>query len=212
MQDESNVIDVKNPGSGIKPEEDMTIDEWLQRNTTQWNREFVGNGVAALVGGDPKEVSLHYIMDYMKSGGGLEHLTGEGPDTAQHLKIKQGTTAIAEGLARALPAGSVMTDSPVHEITQQTNGRVRVTTIDDVRFDCSRVIVAIPTNTYTNIAFTPPLPPAKRAIVSRTKPGVYAKVIITYRRPWWHDFGLIGTFVSVPGPINYSWELTNPEL
>ena len=212
MDDLVASFDVGKPGDSVTPEEDMSVDEWLRRHTTQWNREFIGMGVAMIVGRDAKEVGLHYMMDYLKSGVGLAHLAGEGPDTAQHLKIKQGTTAIATGLAQALPKDSVMIDSPVSKITQQTDGDLVVTTANGIVFDCARVIVSIPTNTYTNISFTPPLPPAKRAIVSRTKPGIYAKVIITYRRPWWHDHGLIGTFVSAKGPFSYSWEMSHPEL
>ncbi|KAF2167507.1 hypothetical protein M409DRAFT_36607 [Zasmidium cellare ATCC 36951] len=212
MEKLQSTIDVSNPGSGSTPEQDMTVDEWLQQNTTQWNREFISNGCAALVGQDAKDLGLHYVMDYMKSGGGLNHLAGEGPDTAQHLKIKQGTTAIAQGLADALPKRSVLTDTPVASITQLTSGDVLVTTKNGPAFESRKIILAIPTNTYTNISFAPPLPPAKRTIVSSTKAGIYAKAIITYRRPWWRDHGLIGTFISMRGPINYSWELANEEL
>ena len=70
---------------------------------------------------------------------------------------------------------------------------------------------AIPTNEYTNIKITPPLPPLKRAMASRTKPGNYDKIIVTYDTPWWKDLGLIGSFWSVKGPINFSWELSDEE-
>ncbi|KAK4500847.1 hypothetical protein PRZ48_009039 [Zasmidium cellare] len=183
MEKLQSTINVTKPGTIGVPDQDMTVDEWLRQNTSQWNREFISNGCAALVGRDAKELGLHYLMDYIKSGGGLGHLAGEGPDTAQHLKIKQGTSAIAQGLADALPEGSVLTNSPVTAITQLTSGGVHITTKNNLTFESRKVILAIPTNTYTNISFTPPLPPAKRTIVSSTKPGIYAKAIITYRRP-----------------------------
>lgn len=74
-----------------------------------------------------------------------------------------------------------------------------------------KVVVAIPTNTYGKIHFTPPLPDAKRALATETKPGVYAKVLLTYAKPWWRDIGLLGKFRSQIGPICFSWEVSNFE-
>lgn len=74
-----------------------------------------------------------------------------------------------------------------------------------------KVILAVPTNTYGKIRFIPPLPEAKRALASETKPGVYAKALLTYARPWWRDIGLLGKFRSQIGPICFSWEISNFE-
>lgn len=84
-----------------------------------------------------------------------------------------------------------------------------VETANGLKINCKKVIMAIPTNVYGNIHFSPPLPMSKRAIVSRTKPGVYAKVVLTYAKPWWRDIGLVGTFNSVKGPVCFSWEISD---
>ena len=103
-----------------------------------------------------------------------------------------------------------MVNCPVDEINQHGADTV-VTTASGLKFVCKKVIVAVPTNTYGKIHFTPPLPQAKRALASETKPGVYAKVLLTYSRPWWRDIGLLGKFRSQIGPICFSWEVSNFE-
>jgi monoamine oxidase len=107
--------------------------------------------------------------------------------------------------------GSVIVNSPVDSITQYDNGTV-VTTSTGNCIKARKVILAIPTNAYGYIQFSPPLPPAKKALVSRTMPGIYAKVIVTYRKPWWKELGLVGKFTSLKGPICFSWDISEASL
>lgn len=107
--------------------------------------------------------------------------------------------------------GSVLLNSPVDEI-QQLKDHVIVGVSNGARYQCRKVIMAIPSNTYDYIKFTPPLPPAKNAIVSRTMGGVYCKVIITYKAAWWRNIGLSGKFTSLTGPLCFSWEISDPTL
>ena len=101
--------------------------------------------------------------------------------------------------------GSIFISSPVDNIHQTAEGAL-VQTATGNKFFCRKVVVAIPTNTYEKIHFSPPLPQDKNALVSRTKPGVYAKMILTYSRAWWKDLGLQGKFSSFKGPICFSWD------
>ncbi|EXJ68394.1 uncharacterized protein A1O5_08186 [Cladophialophora psammophila CBS 110553] len=163
---------------------------------------------SAVVGRDPAEIGMHYFLDYIKSGGGFISIATEGEDGAQSLKIKQGTSAIATGLADEMKPGSIFINSPVDNIHQTAEGALVHTATGDKIF-CRKVIIAIPTNTYGMIHFSPPLPHDKRALVSRTKPGVYAKMILTYSRPWWKELGLVGKFSSFRGPICFSWDISD---
>lgn len=106
--------------------------------------------------------------------------------------------------------GSVMVHCPVDEINQHAS-KVIVSTASGLRFAAKKVVVAVPTNTYGKIRFSPPLPSSKRALVSATLPGVYAKVLLTYKKPWWREIGLLGKFRSQIGPICFSWEVSNFE-
>lgn len=76
---------------------------------------------------------------------------------------------------------------------------------------CRKVVLAIPTNTYSKISFEPPLPESKQAVVSRARPGIYIKAVLTYSKPWWQDLGLIGQLFSLEGPIEFSWEAFDAE-
>lgn len=125
-------------------------------------------------------------------------------------RILLGTSSIVDALANTLPSGSVLLHSPVDSIHEHTKNEVHVTTKTGATYKAKKVIIAIPTNTYTNIQFTPPLPAAKRALVTRTKPGIYAKAILTYSSPWWREAGLVGKFESVVGPICFSWDISDP--
>src|ERR1700761_162893 len=104
--------------------------------------------------------------------------------------------------------GSIFVNSPVDNIHQTAEGAL-VYTAAGSKIRCRKVIVAIPTNTYEKIHFSPPLPRDKSALVSRTKPGVYAKMILTYSRAWWKDLGLVGKFSSTQGPVCFSWDISD---
>jgi monoamine oxidase len=84
-----------------------------------------------------------------------------------------------------------------------------VTTSSGRLFRAKKVILAIPTNTYKNITFSPSLPCKKEKLVSRTKPGIYAKMILSYSEPWWRTAGLIGKFTSHIGPVCFSWDTSD---
>ncbi|KAH8900745.1 putative mao-A [Thozetella sp. PMI_491] len=195
-------------------DQDVSFAEWLAQKDL-WHdpaiKSFSSFLTAAVVGREPDEVGAHYFLDYIKSGGGYISLTTEGEMGAQSLKVKNGTSAIAMALASSMPPGSVMIHSPVESITQSGNV-VEVTTSAGSRYKAKKVIMTIPTNTYSEIKFSPPLPPANRALVSRTKPGVYAKMLLTYKAPWWRDAGLVGKFTSLVGPICFSWDVCDASL
>ncbi|CAH0028238.1 unnamed protein product [Clonostachys rhizophaga] len=105
--------------------------------------------------------------------------------------------------------GSVLVNTPVKAIKQHKDTSI-VTAQTGQVFKAKKVIIAIPTNTYRDITFSPPLPKKKEAIVSNTKPGIYGKMILSYNEPWWRDAGLVGKFTSVSGPFCFSWDTSDP--
>ncbi|UKZ68151.1 uncharacterized protein TrAtP1_009186 [Trichoderma atroviride] len=192
--------------------EDVTMAEWVAQKGLADNPAVTATCrllCSAVVGREPEEIGAHYFLDYIKSSYGYVSVVSEGDEGAQSLKIKTGTSSIVDALANTLPSGSVMLHSPVDSISQYTDNEVHVTTSSGTIYKAKKVIMAIPTNTYVNIQFTPPLPSAKKALVTRTKPGVYAKAILTYSSPWWREVGLLGKFESVIGPICFSWDVSD---
>lgn len=205
--DDNQNIDI-NDTSIYPTGEDMSVAEWAKKRQLGATGERAAAALCrANVGREAEEVSIHYWADYVKSGGGLRSLVSDDEYGAQNLFIKEGTSAIAQRLAAELTPGSILLNSPVDEIDQH-GGKVAVTTVNGTKFLSRKLVLAIPTNTYTKINFSPPLPSAKRALVTQTRPGIYAKACITYAKPWWREMGLLGKFRSHRGPISFSWELS----
>lgn len=194
--------------------EDVSVADWMTQKGIYNNasvRAQTSYMTSAIVGREPHETGAQYFFDYIKSGFGFISLVTEGEFGAQSLKVKKGTSAIAMALASAIGHGNVLINTPVNSITQHSGNFATITTTSEQLFEAKKVILANPPNTYTKINFSPALPFAKRAIVSRTKPGVYAKMIVSYTSPWWRDAGLVGKFTSLLGPICFSWDTSSPE-
>ncbi|PGG99043.1 hypothetical protein GX51_06459 [Blastomyces parvus] len=191
--------------------EDVTYSDWLAQLgcTGEYVQALANHSTGALIGRGSKDIGAHYFLDYIKSGMGFLSLVSDDKMGAQHLRVKKGTSEIAYSLARALEPGSILVNSPVDSIVQH-QGDCLVTTASGASFKARKVIMAIPTNTYTNIHFTPPLPRGKRALVTRTMPGYYTKALVSYREPWWRHAGLSGKFTSLKGPICFSFDTSDP--
>ncbi|OLN89321.1 Amine oxidase [flavin-containing] B [Colletotrichum chlorophyti] len=206
----AETVDINNFNK-FPEDKDVTMSEWaakLKLGNETAVQAACDTLVRGIVGRDAHEVGAHYFLDYVKSGDGLASLTND-LEGAQQLKFKKGTSAITDALANAMPEGRIWLNSPVDEITQHGDGEVHVRTKSGLRCKAKKVIVAIPTNTYTKIHFTPPLPEDKRALVTRTMPGIYAKVLINYASPWWREAGLAGKFRSIIGPIGFSFDTSD---
>ncbi|KAF6837478.1 amine oxidase [Colletotrichum plurivorum] len=207
-------IDIENFDE-FPEDQDVSFADWLDQ-AGLWNdpdtRAAAESLTSSLVGRMPQELGARYILDYIQSGFGLMSLASEGEDGAQSLLVKNGTSSITDALANDMPDGSIMLNSPVSRIVQQGPGEVYVTTKSGFRAKAKKAILAIPTNTYSQIHFTPPLPPSKRAVVSQTMPGIYAKTVLNYASPWWREAGLVGKFSSRNGPIVFSFDCCNVEM
>lgn len=114
-------------------------------------------------------------------------------------------------MAETLDDGAVRLNTLVEAITH-CNDHVVVASSTGQLFQAKKVIMANPTNTYMDINFTPALPSEKHSLVSQTMGGIYAKLIINYPEPWWRDAGLIGEFLSLKGPVSFTWDTSDIEL
>lgn len=104
-----------------------------------------------------------------------------------------------------------MKNSPVTSITQNDN-TVLVTTESGKQFESKKAIIAIMPSTYSNIDFSPALSSDKQGLVSASKVGIYAKILLSYASPWWRAAGLNGKLFSDVGPITYGLETSVPSL
>ena len=97
--------------------------------------------------------------------------------------------------------GSVILEAPVSRIFQGRSGAI-VTTEDGRRFHAKKVVVSIPTPTYKQITFQPPLPLDKLKYSSNSMLGYYAKMILVWDKPWWRKGGYCGMTQSFVGPAS----------
>ncbi|KEF61738.1 uncharacterized protein A1O9_03308 [Exophiala aquamarina CBS 119918] len=159
----------------------------------------------AMVGCDPSELSALCFLEYCAAGGGLMTMRSDGKGGGQYLRIREGTSAFAEGMADKLAPGALKLQSPVASITQaQREGSVLVMTKgqNPQTFRARKVVVSIPTPVYKTIAFSPPLAPCKTAVANRTRYGFYTKYIVTFRRAFWLEKNHCGLAQSFTGPIS----------
>lgn len=159
---------------------------------------MVAISTRALLGLEPSEMSALYLLDYIKSGGGILLMRSDKKHGGQYLRLRKGTQEFSKCIANELAEGSVILNSPVREI-RQSEGRVLVTSARG-SFVCKRVVVSVPTPLYKEIKFDPPLPEAKQTLAASTKLGFYGKSIVVYDRPWWRDGGMCGLMQSHIGP------------
>jgi monoamine oxidase len=113
--------------------------------------------------------------------------------------------SISKGMAGDLHPESLFLDSPVSEINEE-NDHSTVTTQKGKVFRAKKVIISIPTPLYRTIKLSPPLPEAKTTLADSTTLGYYAKTILIYDKPWWRDIGLSGEFISLNGPVSFSFD------
>ncbi|KAK4174450.1 hypothetical protein QBC36DRAFT_39519 [Triangularia setosa] len=167
----------------------------------------------ALLGVEGDEVSALFLINYFKSGTGIENLISDGPDGGQYLRADKGMQTVSKYLASQLPSGSVHLTSVVKSISQlsSTTG-VEVVTTAKQTFKAKRVVVSLPSTLYPTISFSPGLPPSKSILAEGTAMGAYGKIIYVWATPWWREAGLSGTFEApLSGYVSFTRETSVPE-
>lgn len=117
--------------------------------------------------------------------------------------------SLAKGLASMLQPGSVILNSPVSKVAQDSE-KVVVTTHSGIQYRCKKVILSLPTPLYKEVVFEPQLPSAKLNFSSSTHLGYYTKVILIYEKPWWREHGLCGLTHSFKGPASLTRDSSSP--
>ena len=113
-----------------------------------------------------------------------------------------GTQTFSKKLAESMVPGSVILEAPVSRIFQSRSGSAIVSTENGSRYHAKKVVVSIPTPTYKQITFQPPLPLDKLEYSSNSMLGYYAKMIILWDKPWWREDGFCGMTQSFVGPAS----------
>lgn len=197
-----HTIDIKRPyGSQY---DNVSLEEFVkQQGAGEKALGTVSVWTRAMLGCEPSEVSTLYFLDYCKSGGGLLLMRSDEKNGGQHLRIRKGTQSFSVKIAESMTPGSVILESPVSRIFQNSSGAA-VTTEHGITYYCKKVIVSIPTPSYKHIRFSPPLPVDKVKYSSDATLGYYAKMIMVWETQWWRNAGLCGMTQSFVGPYSHT--------
>ncbi|KAF4952125.1 hypothetical protein FGADI_6921 [Fusarium gaditjirri] len=169
------------------------------------------SATSPLLGVGPDEVSALFMVDYIRSGTGLDNMASDKKDGGQYLRNRQGNQTFSVRLAAKLPETAVRLRSPVKTIKQGSDGVLTETANPKQNFQAKRVIVSVPTCLYPSINFEPPLPESKKTLGESTALGCTSKAIFVFEKPWWREAGFSGIIECETGPIHFSRDTCSPE-
>ncbi|KAF2173737.1 hypothetical protein M409DRAFT_62012 [Zasmidium cellare ATCC 36951] len=172
------------------------------RTASVWTR--------AMLGHEPEDISALFFLNYCKSGGGLLQMRSDRKGGGQHLRIRQGTSAFAEGLTKSLPPSTVRFSSAVSAIHQTGPNETQVHTTNGTALKARKVISAVPPPVLKKIDLQPPLPLAKQLLVDSYRYGFYQKVMVVFKSAFWVKKDFCGLIQSFKGPAAVIRDTSSP--
>jgi len=186
----------------------QTFETWKLANArTAGARKLLDLAIEALFSVESPEISLLYVLFYVKSAGSLNLLV-DTAGGAQERQFTGGTQQICEKMAAALGRGVVTLRSPARSV--RTKGSRTTVVSDRIDVSARRVVVAVPPTMVNRIAFEPGLAAMKDQLYQRMPFGSIGKSIVVYDEPWWRKKGLSGQALSDTGPMKATFDLTPP--
>lgn len=164
----------------------------------------------AVWSGYPERTSLLWILNYIRSAGGLlPVILNDGG--AQDQRIEGGSQVISERMASEL-GDRVLLGRPVVRIEDPPGAPMRVVTAQET-FRADRLIVAMAPADTMRIEFVPGLPERRLELASgwaRLPRLPLVKAAMLYNTPFWRVDGLNGAMQSDRSPIQLVFD-NSPE-
>ena len=191
-----------------------TVSAWLKHNTVNpRTRDLLLAYLHPLVGADPSEMSLLFLLWYLATAGDEAHpgnfdRSANISGGAQESRIVGGSQLIPLRMAEKL-GDAVVLNAPVRRIEQHDD---RVSVVSDVGVVVAkRAVVATPPQLAGHIEFDPLLPPLRRQMLSRLPMGRLMKVHVVYETPFWREMGLCGGAIMDEDPVRITFENSPPD-
>lgn len=189
-------------GAAARAMDEMSVSDWLDANVDGGSKSLVGRLVGSQMTGefglDARDLSaLNLLYEYV-----------EAPATAdERYHVRGGNDQIVDGLARALPDGTVNLDSPLEALAARSDGTYALR-IGGVATDvvADRVVLTLPFTTLRRVDLSKAgLSRHKRRCIDELGMGTNAKVIFqTSRRP--SAYGQWNGYLISDKPNYMSWE------
>jgi monoamine oxidase len=149
-------------------------------------------------------VSLLHAVRYVKAAGGIGPML-DVEAGAQQDRFPEGTQQIATRMAEAL-GGRVHLDAAVRRIERTEDGFV---VHSDAGATTARaVVVAIPPQHRSAIAFEPALPDEYTLLARNWPQGSLSKAYAAYEKPFWRNDGRSGEALSDEGPVFITFDVS----
>lgn len=189
----------------------QTFGAWLsEHSATSFTPAVFRLVNRAVWSGYPERTSLLWILNYLRSAGGLlPVILNDGG--AQDQRIEGGSQVISERMTADL-GERVLLGRPVLRIEDPPNAPMRVVTAQET-FTADRVIVAMAPADTTRIEFASGLPEGRRQLASgwaRLPRLPLVKSAVLYDSPFWRADGLNGAMQSDRSPIQLVFD-NSPE-
>ena len=186
----------------------ITFATWIERTMRtaigRWGLTLFAEAVFAA---EPYEFSLLHALFYIRSGGGVERLSGMRGG-AQQDRFRFGAQSLAQRLAAEL-GERIRLNSPVSRIQHDSAGVVVYG--GEQAYRARAAIVAIPPTLAGRIHYDPPLPPARDQLTQRLPNGSVIKCFALYPTPFWREAGLNGFVTSDTGPVHLVFDNSPPD-
>jgi monoamine oxidase len=187
-------------------QDSRTYAAWIRRNVyTRDARNLLGVASKTLWGAEPEDLSLLYVLAYIRAAGGLDPLL-DTEGGAQAWRFAGGPQSVARAVAEEL-GDRVILGAPVARVEAGAGGVVAIA--DRVRVEARRAIVALPPPLAGRIEFHPALPGDRARLCQRMAMGSLMKCYAMYDEPFWRDDGLTGEGLSDRGPATITFD-TSP--
>ncbi len=185
--------------------------EWDRLTVEAYKQQYLrGSGVKgmldllinAIFSAEPHEVSVLFLLQYVRAAGQLERLV-QVQDGAQQERFVLGAQTLSDRMAEELQENLTLS-APVSRIDEKADG-VLVHS-DAGEFEAKYVIVALPPVLTGNIRFVPPIPPLREQLVQRMPMGYTIKCLVLYDEPFWRSVGLAGEALSNSGTVTFVYD------
>jgi monoamine oxidase len=183
----------------------QTLESWLSSvDAGASTRNLMAIMARVTWGCEPDEVSMLHAVRYVKAAGGIGPLLDvEGG--AQQDRFPAGTQQIALRMADAL-GDRVTLSAPVRRIEHGDDAAIVHT--DAGATPARAVVMAIPPQHRSGIAFEPALPQQFTGLSTHWPQGNLSKAYAAYDTPFWRADGFSGEALSDDGPVFITFDVS----
>eukprot|EP01133_Synstelium_polycarpum_P012361 gene12361-14501_t len=156
---------------------------------------MIHTAIIAVFSSDPKELSLLYVLNYVRCAGGMMTLV-DVKNGAQQDRILGSAHQVSLTMADSL-GDMVLLEHPVIAIDQSLDDTmVKIKCDNQSVFSARRVIMTVPPYLAGRIDYLPPLPYPRVHLTQRMAMGQVIKFIVHYDTCFWRELGFAGEIVS----------------